>query len=178
MHSSPGPRSAVHLLPPSYQDIADINGEAPRPGYRPSEHLGMVAHPARVYSYWLGGAGEVSYCGLPASVPVARQFVRDTLGGCPRADDLALAVTELASNAVTWSASGEDGTFTVAVRSAPRWARVEVTDPGPARQPTAHGNGWGLRIVAAITDRAGTTHGPGRTRTAWAEVTWPAEATP
>jgi serine/threonine-protein kinase RsbW len=121
---------------------------------------------------------KVSLCGQPASVPAARQFVRDTLDGCPRADDLALAVTELATNAIAWSASGEDGTFTVTVRAAPRWARIEVTDPGPARQPTAHGNGWGLRIVAAITDRAGTTHGPGRTRTAWAEVTWPAEATP
>jgi anti-sigma regulatory factor (Ser/Thr protein kinase) len=124
------------------------------------------------------GTSKISLPGSPASVPVARRLVRDTLGSCPRADDLALAVTELASNAVTWSASGEDGTFTVAVRSAPRWARVEVTDPGPARRPTAQGNGWGLHIVAAITDRAGTTHGPGLTRTTWAEVTWPAERTP
>jgi hypothetical protein len=37
--------------------------------------------------------------GTPDSVPRARRLVRDALPGCPRADDLALAVSELASNA-------------------------------------------------------------------------------
>jgi len=122
--------------------------------------------------------GEAGFPGRAASVPAARRFVLGALAGCPRADDLALAVTELAANAVTWSAAGEDGSFTVRVRAAPRWARVEVTDPGPAQAPSAQSNGWGLRIVAEIADRAGTTHGPGATRTGWAEVTWPAEVRP
>jgi anti-sigma regulatory factor (Ser/Thr protein kinase) len=112
--------------------------------------------------------------GVARSVPEARRFVRAVLAGCPRAADLAQAVTELAANAVAWSAAGEGGTFTVTVRTAPRWARIEVTDPGPARHPTAIPNGWGLGIVAMVTDRHDTTHGPGTTRTAWAEATWPA----
>jgi hypothetical protein len=109
--------------------------------------------------------------GEAVSVPAARRFVRRALVGCPRADDLALAVSELASNAVAWSAAGEGGTFTVTVRTAPRWARIEVTDPGPAACLAAPGNGWGLGIVAAVTDRQGTGDGPGHS--VWAEVTWP-----
>jgi hypothetical protein len=123
-------------------------------------------------------APQATLPGEPVSVPAARQFVRDALTGCPRADDLALAVTELASNAVRWSAARDHGTFTVTVRTAPRWARVEVTDPGPAAQPGGESNRWGLGIVAAITDRAGDSHGPGRSHTTWAEATWPAAATP
>jgi len=83
-------------------------------------------------------AMQITLSGTPASVPAARRFVREVLCGCPRADDLALAVTELATNAVAWSAAGhgDSGTFTVRVRTAPRWARIEVTDPGrcPARR--------------------------------------------
>jgi hypothetical protein len=79
---------------------------------------------------------------------------------------------------VAWSAAGEGGTFTVTVRTASRWVRVEVTDPGPATAPGGESNGWGLDIVRAITDRAGDSHGPGTSHTAWAEVTWPAAATP
>jgi anti-sigma regulatory factor (Ser/Thr protein kinase) len=118
---------------------------------------------------------EASFPGRAASVPAARRFALGALADCPRADDLALAVTELASNAVVWSGAGEDSRFTARVRAAPRWARVEITDPGAARRRSAQSNGWGLRIVREVTDRSGTTHGPGLARTAWAEVTWPAE---
>lgn len=115
--------------------------------------------------------------GVPASVPAARWLVRDALADCPRADDLAHAVTELASNAVIHSAARDGSTVTVTVRTAPRWARIEVTDPGPALGPAQPGNGWGLGIVAALTDRHGTCHGPGTAHTAWAEASWPSGAT-
>lgn len=128
---------------------------------------------ATVVSAMTSGPWQATLPGVPVSVPAARRFVRDAMAGCPRVADLAQAVTELASNAVLWSAAGESGTFTVTVRTAPRWARVEVTDPGPAAAPTARGHGWGLGIVAASTDRHGTRRGPGPARTSWAEVTWP-----
>jgi hypothetical protein len=124
-------------------------------------------------------AAAATFPGTTASVPAARQFIRRALIACPRADDLAQAVTELAANAVAWSAAGQGGTFTVRLRTAPRWARIEVTDPGPAllsratAASPAAGNGWGLGIVTAVTDRSGSSTGPGRSRTAWAEVTWP-----
>jgi two-component sensor histidine kinase len=112
--------------------------------------------------------------GKPASVRTSRRLARDLLAGCPRADDLALAITELATNAISHSASGQDGSFTVRVRTAPQWARIEVTDDGPGARPASVRNGWGLKLVASVTDRTGAAFGPGGQRTAWAEVTWPA----
>ena len=81
--------------------------------------------------------------GTPASVAIARRLVREALPGCPRADDLILAVSELASNAIVHSASGQGGTVRVRVRTAPRWARAEVTDDGRAAAGmTSPRNGW------------------------------------
>jgi anti-sigma regulatory factor (Ser/Thr protein kinase) len=111
--------------------------------------------------------------GIPANVSKARRFTRAALAGCPRAEDLVLAVSEMASNALAWSASGCGGTFTVRVRTASRWARIEVADEGPAPVPAASGNGYGLGIVASVTDRTGHGIGADGSRTAWAEVTWP-----
>jgi excisionase family DNA binding protein len=121
-------------------------------------------------------AGGITLPGIPESVPIARRLVADALPGCPRADDLMLTVSELVSNAIFWSRSGRrDGTFTVRVRTAPRWARVEVTDDGTAAGSPSGGNGWGLKIVAGVTDRSGATIDPDGRRTEWAEVTWSAE---
>lgn len=115
---------------------------------------------------------QISLPGIPSSVPAARRFTAGALAGCPRVDDLVQAVGELASNAIGHSASGEGGTFTVRVRIAPRWARVEVADGGPALLPLGPRNGWGLGIVEAVTDRSGATVHVDGARTAWAEATW------
>jgi hypothetical protein len=119
-----------------------------------------------------GPSAQIGLPGTAASVPAARRFVADALGGCPRADDLILAVSELVSNAVAHSASGQGGAIVVQVRTAPRWARIEVTDDGPAAGRPSRRNGWGLQIVASVTDRSGATIQPDGRRTAWAEVTW------
>lgn len=111
-------------------------------------------------------AAEITLPGTAASVPVARRFVRDALPGCPRADDLVLAVSELASNGIIHSASRHGGTITVRVRTAACWARAEVADDGPAARPAGPGNGWAPGIVAAVTERAGATIHPDGTRTA------------
>ena len=116
----------------------------------------------------------VARSGMPSSVPVARRLVRGALPGCPRADDLLSAATELASNAITHSASGQYGTFTMRVRTAPRWARLEVTDQGTREGPPSPSNGWGLTIVGGVTDRAGTLTQLDGKRVAWCEVSWPA----
>jgi hypothetical protein len=156
-------------------ELAWNTGTAPavqRPGQ--AENIPATQAPAA------SGPAPVAVClpGVPESVPAARRLLRESLSWCPRAEDLAQAVTELAANAVCWSASGEGGTFTVRIRTAPRWARIEVIDNGPALHPAAASNGRGLLIVAAVTDRSGTTFGPDRSQTAWAEVTWPQPATP
>jgi anti-sigma regulatory factor (Ser/Thr protein kinase) len=85
-----------------------------------------------------------------------------------------LAVTELAANAIVHTASGQDGKYTISIRTGPQWARIEVTDGGPSMRRPAPGNGRGLALVAGLTDRAGAETAPGGRRTAWAEVTWPA----
>lgn len=118
-------------------------------------------------------AAEIVLPGIPASVRAARRFTAASLPGCPRADDLVLAASELASNAISHSASGEGGAFTVRVRRAPRWARVEVADAGPALLPPGRLNGWGLDIIAAVADRSGAVIAPDGARTSFAEVTWP-----
>ena len=110
--------------------------------------------------------------GTPASVSISRRLVRAALPDCPRGDDLMLAVTELATNCVVHSASGQGGSFTVRLRTGPSWARIEVTDDGPADSQATVSNGWGLAIVAGITDRAGAVIQGDGCRTAWAEVTW------
>lgn len=128
-------------------------------------------------------AGWAALPGVPESVAAARRLVTRALAGCPRCDDLVLAVSELATNAIAWSASGEGGIFLVRVRRVTLWARVEVTDDGPASakpaapnpgtgvsaQPSA--NGYGLLLVREVTDRCGTSFTGGR-RTSWAECTW------
>jgi serine/threonine-protein kinase RsbW len=111
--------------------------------------------------------------GIPANVGAAGRFTAAALADCPRADDLVLAFSELAANALAWSASGCGGTFTVRVRTASRWARIEVADEGPAPVPAASGNGYGLGIVESVTNGAGHSTGADGSRTAWAEVTWP-----
>jgi anti-sigma regulatory factor (Ser/Thr protein kinase) len=115
---------------------------------------------------------RISLPGTPESVSAARRFVAGALPGCPRADDLILAVSELVSNSVAHSASGHGGAIVVLVRTVPRWARIDVTDDGPASVPRGRLNGWGLQIVAGIADRSGATVEVDGRRTAWAEVTW------
>jgi hypothetical protein len=118
------------------------------------------------------GHGAVT---LTATLPGIRRpaVTRAVARACPRADDLVLAVSELASNAIIHSASGESGTFTMHLRTRRGMACAEITDQGPAARPVSRRNGWGLVVVAETTDRTGATVGADGRRTAWAEVTWP-----
>jgi anti-sigma regulatory factor (Ser/Thr protein kinase) len=140
-----------------------------------------------------------TFGGVPASVPEARRFVAGLLAGCPAREVLVTCVSELCTNAVTHTASGRGGVFTVAV-DLPRdgVARVAVTDDGgpslpvagtldpaaldpAALEPGGGGldvvdlmaeGGRGLALVAASTSRWGYAEaGPGLT--VWAEACWP-----
>jgi anti-sigma regulatory factor (Ser/Thr protein kinase) len=107
----------------------------------------------------------------------ARKFVVRVLGGNPLADDAALLVSELATNAVVHTASGRDGTFAVAVRQHANQVRVEVWDAGADTAPVVrspdqereHGNGLGL--VESIAARWGYI-GDGDGRVVWFELEW------
>jgi serine/threonine-protein kinase RsbW len=153
-------------------------------GAYPVLHVGFTgsrgpARPAR--------PGARRFSGLPASVPEARRFVAELLTGCPAREVLVTCVSELSTNAITHTASGRGGGFTVEV-DLPRdgVARIAVTDDGGPSFPVigsldpldpmeldlmAEG-GRGLALVAACTSRWGYTEaGPGFT--VWAEACWP-----
>jgi anti-sigma regulatory factor (Ser/Thr protein kinase) len=120
----------------------------------------------------------VTFPGLPAIIPSARRFVRGILADSPRADDLELITAELASNAILHTPSGDSGgEFTLTVKTAPGWARVEVSDSGAGewnapRDGSADDEyGRGLAIIAALADKLGHDIRVGG-QTVWAEVNW------
>src|SRR5450432_4011311 len=55
------------------------------------------------------------FAGLPGQVAMARDFVRRVLGPVPVADEAALLVSELCTNALLHTASGRRGRFVVVV---------------------------------------------------------------
>jgi serine/threonine-protein kinase RsbW len=110
-------------------------------------------------------------------VAEARAFLRRMLAGCPLADEVLLACSELASNAVCHSASARPGgQFTVRaeVRDGD-YAWVEVEDQGGRWERTEHSDtrGHGLAVVdelAAYWDIRGDDTG----RVVCARLDWPA----
>lgn len=118
--------------------------------------------------------------GEPASVRECREFVRGVLGQCwPGLDDVLVMVSEIASNAVRHTASGDNGWFDVTVSVTGFTARVAVADRGSSSEPRipngggeldALTGGRGLRIVDALAGRWG--HGGDELgRVVWFEVT-------
>src|SRR5579859_8060450 len=124
---------------------------------------------------------EITLPGLPAMVQAARRGVCALLEetGCPRIEDAALVVSELASNAVLHSRSaGPDGSFTVTLQVKPGWLRLEVSDAGPAASARTVAAGEedehrrGLLIVDAVADRWGHTRPSEDRALFWAELGW------
>lgn len=111
----------------------------------------------------------------PASVAAARALVRDELTGAGRPDlveDAALAVTELAANAVLHAHT--EITVTVAVTDA--GVRVVVEDgsavlPVPLPVGPSALSGRGLALVAAVTDRWGADPAVTGGKAVWFELT-------
>jgi serine/threonine-protein kinase RsbW len=74
--------------------------------------------------------------GHAPAVGQARRFVTCVLGDdWPGLDEVLVLVSEVASNAVKHSASGDGGTFEVAVSAEGSSVRVEVADQGGASEP-------------------------------------------
>src|SRR6266851_3049023 len=109
--------------------------------------------------------------GEAAAVGLAREFVADVLGKqWPGRDDVLLLVSEISSNAVRHTASGDPGGwFDMVVSLAGHTVRVEVADRGGSTEPHVPDDdggglgtdvltgGRGLRIVDALAD--GWGHG-------------------
>ncbi len=127
---------------------------------------------AAVFSSDLARAAETASAAFAGSaIPVLYDW---RLREC----DYGQITAELASNAILHSPSGSSGgEFTLTVRIAPGWARVEVSDSGTGQWSAPRDGsdedeyGRGLAIVAALADKLGHDIRAGG-QTVWAEVAW------
>ncbi|MGH3274504.1 MAG: ATP-binding protein [Streptosporangiaceae bacterium] len=116
------------------------------------------------------------FAGQPEQVALARNFVARALAGCPAASDVILLTSELATNAVQHSATGQGGSFAVAICHAPGRVKVTVTDGGSATRPAVAVaaeelavSGRGLLLVDILADRWGYSSELGTGRPARAQ---------
>lgn len=104
-----------------------------------------------------------------------RHFVVGVVAGHPAADDVVLAVSELAANAVEHSAAGRDDNFEVRIAHLPGAVRVEVHDHGGAGEPRLGRageeatRGRGLFLVDHLSRTWGISHLPDHTGV-WCEI--------
>ena len=126
-------------------------------------------------------AGRVSIClaARAENIGRAREFVAAALGAAhPCAPVLQLIVSELVTNSVVHSRSGQrdGGTVTVALLGTPTGVRVEVTDDGGPGLPRLRAvdfgaeSGRGLHLVDALAAAWNCARDPAGTTTTWAEV--------
>lgn len=118
--------------------------------------------------------------GCPDQVTRARDFVQQTLGSLPVVEEAVLLVSELATNAVLHTASGNGGDFQVAIYQSPGHVRIEVLDQGGEDTPTAQPTepltevGRGISLVELVAARWGYT-GDSAGRSVFFELTWKAD---
>src|SRR5579859_5475843 len=138
----------------------------------------MRSSPSPFIAWWTrhfrGGADQV---------PQVRHWLADLLPDCAARGDLLLLASELCTNAITHSRSGEaGGQFSVDVDWSPALARVVIGDQGAAGAPAvapadeavpSGESGRGLLLVDAVADDWGTASRPNR-RWVWADIGWQA----
>jgi anti-sigma regulatory factor (Ser/Thr protein kinase) len=103
-----------------------------------------------------------------------RAWIADLLPDCVARDDLACVATELGTNAVQHTASGQNGWFAVELAWHRAGLRVAVADGGAPAGPQlvddlAGERGRGLLIVRGLSVRMGVS-GDCRGRVVWADI--------
>jgi anti-sigma regulatory factor (Ser/Thr protein kinase) len=121
--------------------------------------------------------------GAADQVPEVRHWLADLLPDCAARADLLLLASELCTNAVVHSRSGQaGGQFSVDIDWTPTLARVVIGDQGSAKAPAMVRtgdatrlceSGRGLLLVGDVAHDWGTASRPNR-RWVWADVDWQA----
>jgi serine/threonine-protein kinase RsbW len=113
--------------------------------------------------------------GRAAQIARAREFTKRVLGPCPVTDEAVLLVSELATNALEHTSTGDGGQFQVTICHNATSLLIGVSDNGSAKAPEPgpldpeSETGRGLGLVELIADRwgyCGGEHG----RTVWFEL--------
>ena len=107
---------------------------------------------------------------VPASIPAARHFATEALGGASDEvlEVIPLLVSELATNCIRHTESGFELTVSINARE----IRVEATDHGSGEprmrtpEPTDP-TGRGLQIIDLFATTWGVQHLPGGGKTVW-----------
>ena len=114
--------------------------------------------------------------GEQSQLSLLREWLDTLMPDCAARHDVASVATELGSNAVRHTATGNGGWFTVEIARHRRFVRVAVTDCGVPPEPQEHDDpadehGWGLIIVRGLSMRTGS-RADHRGRVVWADVLW------
>jgi anti-sigma regulatory factor (Ser/Thr protein kinase) len=115
--------------------------------------------------------------GTPEAVSAARQLARDLLGDSPVAETVMLLVSELVTNAIVHSRSGEPGgTVTVTLCPTPAGVLIQVRDDGGPTSPRVAasrdsdaGHGYGLLLVDTLAESWASIASPDG-RLTWCKV--------
>lgn len=106
-----------------------------------------------------------------------RRWLKSLLPACEARDDVIAVATELASNAVRHTRSGQGNWFAVELTWHTQVMRVAVADCGGTSEPhlitdplAEHGRG--LLVVRGLSQRTGMT-GDHHGRLVWADLAWP-----
>jgi serine/threonine-protein kinase RsbW len=118
-----------------------------------------------------------TFRGEQGQVASARDFVKRAVDGCPMLDEAVLLSSELCTNALLHTASGQGGSFDVTVFRGHDSLRVEVRDDGSENVPAIRGldkfseQGRGLALVDLIATRWGQ-NGDELGRSVFFELRW------
>lgn len=118
--------------------------------------------------------GSLTIPGSPEQVSGARAFVARVLARLPGidSDSAALMTSELVTNAIQHTRSGDGGTVTVTVTGLPDGVVIEVTDQGSVGSPIVKSEiyaaeGHGLYLVQCLSAQWGYLRRPAGGTTVW-----------
>ena len=119
--------------------------------------------------------------GEERQLSVLRRWLESLLPDCAARGDVASVATEMGTNAIRHTASGQGGWFAVEITWHQPAVRVAVADRGSPGEPRviddpAGEHGRGLLLVQGLSVRTGGVCGDHRGRLVWADIPWSAAA--